>query len=242
MQEKAAYFFSDAHLGVNPEGSHRDRESLLVKCLKECSENASHIVFIGDLFEFWYEYRYYISRDHLPLYRTLGDLVDKGVNVHYLMGNHDFALGDFFEKSLGVKTGKQLVLELQGKRLVLQHGDGLASSDKGYRIVRKVLDFPLNRTLFRLIHPDAGMSLARFVGQKSRKYGENRTIHLKEYLDAGIRLMNENACDFFIHGHHHIPGIWNVQNGIVASPGQWLFSLHYLKMQNGKPELIENKK
>lgn len=238
MQKNVAYFFSDVHLGVFPDKAVKNREEKLLECLKSCAENASHIVFIGDLFEFWYEYKYYVSREHFSLYRVLGDLVDAGVEIHYLMGNHDFALEDFFEKTLGVKTSKNLILETQGKRLYLEHGDGLASSDKGYRFIRRILDFPLNRKLFRLIHPDFGMSLAHFVGRNSRKYGESKIIQLEEYLQKGNQVMQETHSDFFVQGHHHIPGIWNVSNGIVASPGQWLFSLNYLKLENGALELM----
>lgn len=237
MQKKAVYFFSDAHLGVCPKGAIQDREEKLIECLKVCAKDASHIIFIGDLFEFWYEYKYYVSKDHMPLFRTLMDLVDSDIEVHYLMGNHDFALENFFKNSLKVNTSKNLILETQGKRLYIEHGDGLASSDKGYRLMRRVLDFPLNRKLFRLIHPDFGMSLARCVGQNSRKYGENRLIRVEEYKAAGEKAMKENHCDFFVHGHHHIPGIWELPEGVVASPGQWLFSLNYLKLENALLEL-----
>lgn len=232
-----AYFFSDAHLGVNPPKSIADREELLVAQLKECSD-ASHIVIVGDLFEFWYEYKYYVSRDHMKLFRVLGDLVDSGVDVHYLMGNHDFALGDFFEKSLGVHTSRDLTLEIQGKKLYFIHGDGLAKSDKGYRFFRRVIDFPLNRKLFSMLHPDWGMALAKCVGQNSRVAGESRVLKIDEYLSYGNKYLAKHCIDFFIHGHHHKPGIWNVKNGIVASPGQWLFNLNYLKLENGELELI----
>lgn len=232
-----AYFFSDAHLGVNPPKSIEDREERFVKQLKNCF-NASHIVIAGDLFEFWYEYKYYVTCEHMPLFRVLGDLVDAGVQVHYLMGNHDFALGDFFEKSLGVHTSRDLVLEIQGKKLYFVHGDGLAKSDSGYRFFRKVIDFPLNRKLFSLLHPDWGMGLAHFVGHRSRKYGESRELKLDEYLAYGNSKLNELDADYFIHGHHHLPGIWPVQNGVVASPGQWLFTLNYLKLEDGELELV----
>ncbi len=238
----SAYFFSDAHLGVNPPNSITFRENLLIEQLKKCcEEGASHIVLIGDLFEFWYEYKYYVTRDHMKLFRTLGDIVDSGVEVHYLMGNHDFALGDFFETALGVHTGKDLTLHIQGKKLYFVHGDGLAKSDSGYRFFRRVIDFPLNRKLFSMLHPDLGMALAQRVGKNSRKYGEKRVIKIDEYLRYGNRMLKKQDLDFFVHGHHHIPGIWNVPNGIVASPGQWLFTLNYLKLENGNLELIQKR-
>ena len=92
METKVAYFISDAHLGVNPPGSIEDREETLVHFLKGMIGGASHLFIVGDLFEFWYEYRHYVARGHMPLYRVLGDLVDSGTEVHYLTGNHDLSL------------------------------------------------------------------------------------------------------------------------------------------------------
>ncbi len=236
-EKKTAYFFSDAHLGVEPKKAIPGREELLIERLKACRTDASHVIILGDLFEFWYEYKFYVSREHMPLFRILGDLVDAGIQVHYLAGNHDFALEDFFQKSLGVHTAKELLLDINGSKFLCVHGDGLASSDTGYRLFRKVLDFPLNRKLFRLLHPDWGMALANWVGKNSRKYGENKTICIEEYLETGRKRMAETGAQYFIHGHHHLPGIWQVSNGKVASPGQWLFSLHYLKFLDGKLSL-----
>lgn len=235
---KAAYFFSDAHLGAEPKGAVPGREALLVSELKKIGKDASHIVFIGDVFEFWYEYLHYVSGEHMALFRVLGDLVDAGVEVHYLAGNHDFALGEFFPKALGVKVWKSLILELQGKRVYCIHGDGLAKSDAGYRFARKIIDFPLNRWLFRWLHPDAGFALAKFVGGSSRKLGETCEVKLGEYLEIGRKKMLRHHCDFFLHGHHHIPGIWKLETGTVASPGQWIETLNYLKMSGGNLELV----
>ena len=165
--ELPAYFICDAHLGIDPPGCVPDRESKLVRQLESWEGKASHVVIVGDLFEFWYEYRYYVSSAHMELFRVLSELVRSGVQVHLLRGNHDFAYGDFFPKELGVQVHKELVLDIQGKRVYFRHGDGVPKSDRGYRFLRRVLDFPLNRRLFRMIHPDLGMAIARFVGRNS---------------------------------------------------------------------------
>lgn len=235
MQSLPAYFFSDAHLGVNPPGAISAREEVLVRFLRSLVGKASHVFLVGDLFEFWYEYRHYIARGHFPLYRVLGDLVDSGSEVHYLMGNHDFALEDFFPKELGVSVHRSFVCDqLQGHRVYLMHGDGIPKSDRGYRLARKILDARLSRFLFRKIHPDLGMDIARFVGTRSRKAGQSRIIQISEYLDASNARMRENRCDICVHGHHHISGVWNVPAGTVVSPGQWLFEMSYAKMENGE--------
>jgi UDP-2,3-diacylglucosamine hydrolase len=231
--ELPAYFICDAHLGIDPPGCVPDRESKLVRQLESWKGAASHVVIVGDLFEFWYEYRYYVSSAHMELFRVLAELVRSGVQVHLLRGHHDFAYGDFFPKELGVQVHKELVLDIQGKRVYFRHGDGVPKSDRGYRFLRRVLDFPLNRRLFRMIHPDLGMALARFVGRNSRKYGECRPIRIEECLEWGDRTLKKKGCDYCIVGHHHTAGIWNVENGIVASPGEWIKNPAILRMENG---------
>lgn len=229
-----AVFISDVHLGVEPLGSVANREDKLVCFLNQLRGKISHLVIAGDLFEFWYEYNDYVCRNHLELYFALQELVKSGVKVHLLQGNHDFAYGSFFPKTLGVQVHKQLILEIQGKRVLLRHGDGVAKSDFGYRLFRRILDFPLNRFLFKQIHPDWGMALARFVGRSSRKAGESRVIKMDEYLSWANENMKLNGCDCCILGHHHIPGIWNVSNGVVASAGDWMKKLTYIQMEAGE--------
>lgn len=225
---KSIYFISDAHLGISPSKSIPNREALLIETLLSWKETASHIVILGDLFEFWYEYRHYINRHHFQLFKALSDLTSFGVEVHYLRGNHDFALGSFFTEDLGVHVHQDLILEVEGERFYCVHGDGIASSDRGYRFLRRILDFPLNRFLFSCIHPDIGMAVALRVGKKSRLLGEDRPIAIEEYLEAARKKMKKHQCAYFIHGHHHLSGIWSVPEGRVGSGGQWLFSLSYL--------------
>lgn len=233
-----AYFISDAHLGVNPPGAVPDREKALVRFVENMKGHASHLVIVGDLFEFWYEYNDYVNRNHMDLFFALRELVRSGCEVHLLQGNHDFAYGDFFPK-LGVQVHKELVLEIQGKRVYCRHGDGVAKSDVGYRFFRRVLDFPLNRFLFRQIHPDWGMALARFVGSSSREAGKKRVIKVEEYLHWAQRMLREKNCDYCVHGHHHLSGLWTIDGGLVASAGEWIRKLSYLRMEAGEISLNE---
>jgi len=237
--DKPAYFLGDAHLGVNPSGAIPHREAALIELLKSWRGEASHVVILGDLFEFWYEYRYYVNREHFGLFRALADLADSGVQVHLLRGNHDFAYGSFFPENMGIQVADSLKLEIQGKSLFFTHGDGVARSDRNYRLYRKILNFSLNRWLFRQIHPDWGMAIARFVGGKSRLAGESREIRLDEYLSWGEGVLVKNNCQVCIHGHHHIPGIWEVKSGRVASPGDWIKKLTYLQLEAGELSIKE---
>lgn len=235
--DKVAYFISDAHLGIDPPGSLPRREERLVELLRSWKESASHVVIVGDLFEFWFEYRDYVSKNHLALIRALAELVESGVSVHLFRGNHDFALGSFFEKSVGVHVHDRAVLEIQGKRVYVAHGDGVIKSDWKYRLFRKILDCPVNRWLFRMFHPDFGMSLARFVGRNSRRLGENNVAPVAEYLEWGKKVLREENCDICVHGHHHLAGIWKQENGLVASPGEWIKKFTVLQLENGELSL-----
>lgn len=237
MKDKIAYFISDAHLGIEPPGCKPNREDALIEFLRSVKGSASHVVIIGDLFEFWYEYRDYVSKHHFELFWALADLARAGVEIHMLRGNHDFALESFFETSIGAHVHSKLLLEIQGKKIYIAHGDGVIKSDWSYRLYRKILDCPLNRFLFRLLHPDWGMSLARFVGRNSRKHGENKEIKLDEYLQWADSCIEKFNCDMCIHGHHHIPGIWNVEKGVVASPGEWIKKFTFLQMEKGELSL-----
>lgn len=234
----SAYFISDAHLGVNPPKAVPDREKALVRFIESIKGKASHFVIVGDLFEFWYEYNDYVCRNHFDLFFALHELVKSGCEVHLIQGNHDFAYGDFFPKSIGVQVHKELVLEIQGKRVYFRHGDGVAKSDFGYRLFRRILDFPMNRFLFRQIHPDWGMALARFVGRSSRKAGESRVIKMEEYLQWANCMLKKTGADYCILGHHHISGVWNVENGVVASAGDWIKKLTCLQMEAGEINIL----
>jgi len=236
-----AVFISDVHLGVETPFCVPDREKKLIDFLNQLRGRVSHLVIVGDLFEFWYEYNDYVCRNHFDLYFALRELVKSGVQVHLLQGNHDFAYGSFFPKTIGVQVHKQLILDIQGRKVLIRHGDGVAKSDFGYRFFRKILDFPLNRWLFKQIHPDWGLELARLVGRSSRKAGESRIIKMDEYLAWAQKNMAAEKCDRCVLGHHHISGIWSVSGGLVASAGDWMKKLTYVQMEAGEFSLKEFK-
>jgi len=233
------YFLSDLHLGCNPTGCVINREDRAIQLLRSWRGVASHVVLLGDVFEFWMEYRHYINRHHFHFLRALSELVESGVEVHILSGNHDFRLDDFFPKTLGVKVHKTFLLDVQGKRVWCQHGDGMARSDWKYRIASRILHSPVDVWLFRLLHPDWGMSLAHWVGGTSRKVNQHADPKQSEYAEFARTVLAREHCDAVIHGHNHHPGIWNYAEGTHINCGQWLFALSYAELRAGEFKIIQ---
>ncbi|MDR0517105.1 MAG: UDP-2,3-diacylglucosamine diphosphatase [Fibromonadaceae bacterium] len=224
---QAAYFISDAHLGVSPSGAVPERAERLADFLKGLCGKATHLFFVGDLFEFWYEYDFYAPSRHFRLLRALADLKDSGCEVKLIKGNHDFGYGDFFSRELGIETLHHAVAELHGRRVYICHGDGIAKNDGYYRFFRRVLDFKPNRFLFKWLHPDIGMRLAISVGSNSRKYNKKRIVPEEDYFEKARKIMRKHKCDTFVHGHNHAIGLWKVPEGLIINCGNWLFNENY---------------
>ncbi len=227
-------FLSDIHLGCNPRFAITDREKHLHDLLNEKKESLSHLILLGDIFEFWMEYKHFIPKSNFSFLMLLKELSDSGVEVHYFAGNHDFNLGSFFEDSLGVIVhSDSALLKLQGRKVFLQHGDGLAHSDYKYRIVKWVIRHPINNFLFKLIHPDFGMKLAGFVGGASRDHNSYGSVPFNEYEDAAYQLLESNQADAFLHGHIHKAIHKKKPNGEYISTGQWLFAEVFTELKSG---------
>ena len=150
-----SYFISDAHLGADTRQAEAEREKILLGFLHWIGDRAQRLYIVGDLFDFWFEYRSVVSRRAFPVVCALRRLVDAGVEVTWMGGNHDYWLGDFLRDEVGLRVMRvPLEVTLEGRRILLIHGDGLAGrQDRGYRVLRAVIRAPLSESLFRLIHP-----------------------------------------------------------------------------------------
>jgi UDP-2,3-diacylglucosamine hydrolase len=232
MKDKAV-FISDIHLGVQGEGQVADRETKLVQLLNSLQGNTKTLVLVGDVFEFWMEYHWYVPKQHFKVLSALYQLSQSGTDLHYIAGNHDFYLGEFFDKELNIKTHQSLMLNIQGKRVFFKHGDGLAESDWAYRLARRVITHPVNLFLFRLLHPDWGMALARFVGGKSRKANYAVRCPVEEYQRAAQAIILEQGCDIFVQGHTHDSTVVDLESGQWIKCGQWITELSYMEMEDG---------
>ena len=232
------YFLSDVHLGVGTYDEESRKQALLLQMLSHVRQHASHLCIVGDLFDFWYEYRSVVPRGYHALFLALEELTSAGINVTYLAGNHDFAIGDFFRNDLGIDiVHDDLEFEAQGRHVYLFHGDGLAVRDAGYRFIKRILRSRWAQWMFRWIHPDVGFRLARMFSHSSRDY-----TSAKHYGETdGMRLEAERrigaGADIVIMGHRHLPLLEQLNGGVYVNLGDWISFFTYAVLENGSIEL-----
>lgn len=231
------YFISDAHFGIKL-SEDEQRESLFFEFIKTIPSSATLFI-VGDLFDFWIEYKWAIRPDYFLVLHKLMELKERGVEIHYLAGNHDFALGKFLSDNLGITIHSNFFEGIiQDKKIYIYHGDGLIKKDVGYRILKKVLRNPLNQRLYKLLHPNIGVPLGVFFSGSSRKY--LRKVISEERLSAYhscARKVIDKGYDIVIFGHTHHAEL--LTNGTTAycNTGSWLINYNYATLQDGSLRL-----
>lgn len=238
------FVFSDAHLGANDperESAKRDKLNELLALVKS---RGSHLVILGDLFDFWFEYKYAIPKQQLQVIFKLADLVESGVRVDYVSGNHDFWLGDFLETEAGITIHREsLEVERDGKRLFFIHGDGLAPDDWKYRILKRVLRNKVCIALYRLLPVDWGMPFAHWVSGSSRKHTSKRTDLGEHDFHPAYETYAKNKLkegfDVVMLGHLHTPLHHDWPEGTYINTGEFISRFNYVEMVDGKLELRE---
>lgn len=243
MPSKPAFLVSDVHLGAVPP----DTEEAFRRWLLHVKESASRLIVNGDLFDFWFEYRRVVLAEHVRVLAALADLVDSGVPVLLMGGNHDWWGGCFLRDRIGVEFHQKPVrIELQGRSVLLAHGDGLGTGDLGYRVLRLVLRNPVTRWLFRWLHPDIGAWLADRVSGTSRELqagpageGEGRSSFLEAWA-CGV-LAEDATIDIVATGHAHVPVVREVSPGrFHVNSGDWVVHRSYVTLADaGAPILHE---
>lgn len=208
---KKIYFASDFHLGVPDHATSLEREKRVIRWLTSIEKDAAEIFIVGDIFDFWFEYKHAIPKGFVRLQGKIAQLTDSGIPVHFFTGNHDMWMFDYFPKELGVKIYKEPIeREWNGKLFYIGHGDGLGPGDHGYKFIKKVFAAGWSRWLFARFHPNFGVGLANFFSRKSRaatgdsdqKFlgAENEWL----YIYSQEQLAQKHR-DFFIFGHRHLP-------------------------------------
>lgn len=233
------YFIADAHLGSWAIKDTRDKERHLVAFLDTIKDDAKALYILGDMFDFWYEYRYTVPRGYTRFLGKLSELTDRGVEVHFLVGNHDqWMMHDYLHKECGVTvhTDKLLPITIGKKHFCLAHGDGLDNKDKKYLILRSIFHNKVCQRLFSAIHPRWAMKFGYVWARHSRlKHEGKEGIALPEDKDRTLafarRYVEEYPeIDYFIIGHRHVDQQNELPNdGIFIVLGDWITKFTYAK-------------
>jgi UDP-2,3-diacylglucosamine hydrolase len=232
------YFISDAHLGL-PIRDCVEREQCLINFLREIISGEKILFIVGDLFDFWIEYRSAIRPDYFPVLYELRKVVENGGEIHYLAGNHDFIFGSFLEETIGIHLHSgHFSTILQGKKVHLFHGDGLIKRDVGYRILKQVLRNPFNQRLYKLLHPDLGVPMGSFCSGSSRKVtSQFITEDILEEYRAHARQYLQNGDDIVLFAHTHRPEIWHYGAKTYCNSGEWIRQYTFAKLEKGAMSL-----
>jgi UDP-2,3-diacylglucosamine hydrolase len=225
---KTYLFISDIHLGLQSKEIEDKKERLLVKFLNFAKDNCDELFIVGDLFDYWFEYKRVYQKGFFRTLTTLQDLTENGIKVHYFIGNHDFFHKDFFEKEIGVilyHQGREFILN--GKKFFIGHGDGLVKNDLGYNILKMILRNKFIQFLYGLIHPDLGVRLARFTSKYSRDYTTKKDYGEEDGLFEAARKKIDEGNEIVIFGHLHKKCFEKYKNGDYINLGSWIDSPCY---------------
>jgi UDP-2,3-diacylglucosamine hydrolase len=209
--EKKIYFLSDFHLGAPDYQSSLQREKKIVSFLESIRQSASAIFIVGDIFDFWYEYKQVVPKGYVRLLGKLAEITDSGIPIHFFVGNHDMWMRNYFQKELNMSVYfEPETFEWNGKKIFIAHGDGLGPEDHGYKFMKSIFRNSFCQWLFGLLHPSWGIGMANYFSRKSReKTGKQDEVFLgedKEWLIIFSRgLLAKEHYDYFIFGHRHLP-------------------------------------
>jgi UDP-2,3-diacylglucosamine hydrolase len=231
---KKIYFISDAHLGLYPPDKSSQREKLLVAWLDSIQNDMAELYLLGDIFDFWHEYKHVVPRGYTRFIGKLARLNDQGVKLHYFTGNHDLWVYDYLPAETGVTVYRQhITREIDGYRFFLGHGDGLGSWERGYKIMKAAFSNRILQWLFARIHPNAAMAFGKRWSKTSRYakgiVAESYKGDGKEFQVIFAReILKKEHFDFFLFGHRHIAFDVHVgANSRVINLGDWITNFTY---------------
>lgn len=228
------YFISDAHLGLYPPENSARRERLLADWLDSIKNEASGLYLMGDIFDFWHEYRHVVPKGYIRFLGKLAEMSDNGTALHFFTGNHDIWVYDYLQRELGLKVyRKSITAAIDGKKFFLSHGDGVGQGEQGYKLMKWTFTNRVLQWLFARIHPNASMAFGKRWSRSSRYAkglvaepykGDDRE---RQVVFAKTVLEKEHF-DYFIMGHRHLP--YDVQltpNSRIINLGDWITHFTY---------------
>lgn len=242
--EKTIYFTSDHHFGAPTKELSTPRETLFLEWLNEKEQDMGALFILGDLFDFWFEYKTVVPKGFVRILGKLAQLKDSGISIYFFVGNHDLWMHDYFETELGIPVFRSpQVFNLNGKRFFIGHGDGLGPGDLGYKRMKKVFTNPFSKWLFRWLHPDLGMRLGNYLSVKNKLISGDEDAQFlgedKEWLVLyAKRKLETQHYDYFIFGHRHLPmRVPLNENSTYLNLGDWIGYYSYADFKATQLEL-----
>ncbi|WP_312764848.1 UDP-2,3-diacylglucosamine diphosphatase [Epilithonimonas sp.] len=234
IQGKKIYFASDQHFGVPDLQQSRIREEKFIRWLDMIKKDAQVLFLMGDLFDFWHEWKYVVPKGYIRVLGKIAELKDSGIDIYFFVGNHDLWMKNYFEVELGIPVFfEKRYYEINDKKFLLAHGDGLGPGDKGYKRMKKVFTNPLAQWAFRWLHPDIAMRIANYMSQKNKLIsGDEDKEFLGEDKEFLIQYSKEKLktehIDYFVFGHRHLPLIFDLEKGAkYINLGDWIVYFTY---------------
>jgi UDP-2,3-diacylglucosamine hydrolase len=242
------YFASDQHFGApTPEASF-PREQKFVAWLDQIKHDADILFLLGDLFDFWFEYKTVVPRGFVRVLGKLAELRDNGITIYFFTGNHDLWMQDYFEKELNIPVyHKPQEFTFNNKVFLIGHGDGLGPGDKGYKRMKRVFTNPFSKWLFRWLHPDLGVRLAQYLSVKNKLISGDADVKFlgeeNEWLVLySKRKLETQHYDYFVFGHRHLPMVIKVgEHSSYINLGDWIGYFTYGVFDENGFELKEYK-
>ena len=228
-ENKKVYFASDQHLGAPTAKASFPREQKFIAWLDEIKKDAEAIFLLGDLFDFWFEYKTVVPKGFVRVLGKLAEIKDAGIPIYFFVGNHDLWMDDYFKTALNIPVyhaPQEFIIN--NKKMLIGHGDGLGPGDKGYKRMKKVFTFPLFKWLFRWLHPDIGVRLGQYMSVKNKLIsGDEDAQFLGEENEWLVqyckRKLATNHYDYFIFGHRHLPLEIKLQkDSMYINLGDWI--------------------
>lgn len=231
---KKVYFASDQHFGIPNATESRKREDRFIRWMDEIKADAQIIFLMGDLFDFWHEWKYVVPKGYIRVLGKIAELKDSGIEIYFFVGNHDLWMKNYFQEELGIPVFfEKQYFEINNRQFLLAHGDGLGPGDKGYKRMKKVFTNPLAQWAFRWLHPDIAMRIANYMSQKNKMIsGDEDKQFLGEDKEFLILYSKEKLktekINYFVYGHRHLPMVLDLSpDSKYVNLGDWISYFTY---------------
>ncbi|RPG57691.1 MAG: UDP-2,3-diacylglucosamine diphosphatase [Flavobacteriales bacterium TMED191] len=236
-KREKVYFASDFHLGSPNHAESKEREKKICNWLDNIAENAKEIYLVGDIFDFWFEYKRVIPKGFERLKGKLAHFTDQGIKIHFFPGNHDLWTFGYLEKELGLIVHyKPLVTKIEDKTFYICHGDGLGNSSAKYKILKSIFSSSACQWLFSKLNPNLGIKLAHTWSGLSRKKGGqfNKEALRESLIEYSKEILTNKDINYFVFGHIHEPiEIELTPSAKYINLGDWINHFSYIEYQKG---------